>query len=257
MSDAPYLHKIFLHGGGDSEASRQETFGRFLGAMPEGLSDKLALIIVADSEDDFHENERAYRAIFTKLGFPAENISPIYATETEPLTYEKLAAVAPSGLFVCGGVTPAYHRALCNDLSWLAYLQETGVPYGGTSAGAAIAADNAIVGGWQATRQAQTRDILFVGASEGVDPLTVKQGLGIVPFTVDVHASQMGTLTRLIHAVELGLVDEGWGIDENTMLLINGRNHTIHGQGHCYRVWRDSDAAVRLQIYTAMDTIAQ
>ena len=79
----------------------------------------------------------------------------------------------------------------------------------------------------------------------------VRPGLGLVPFTVDVHASQMGTLTRLIHAVELGLVPEGWAIDENTMLVVNGRSHQIVGQGHGYHVQRIGDSGVTVSIHVA------
>ena len=79
----------------------------------------------------------------------------------------------------------------------------------------------------------------------------VRPGLGLVPFTVDVHASQMGTLTRLIHAVELGLIPEGWAIDENTMLVVDGRTHQIYGAGHGYHVQRSPDGGVSVTIHVA------
>ena len=238
--------RIFLHGGGDDVASRRETFGQFVAAMMVGETGKLALVL-EEEETAVFESQQAYSTIFTSIGFPADNIAPIYATKTNPLTYEMLVHIAPSGLFVCGGVTPSYQQALCINPAWLAYLHETQIPYGGTSAGAAIAAQTAIVGGWQA----QQRDILFVGASEGIDPLTTKQGLGLVPFAVDVHASQMGTLTRLIHAVKLGLVDEGWAIDENTLLAVSDQQMRVYGRGHCYHVWRQSENVVQLSIHVA------
>jgi cyanophycinase len=93
--------------------------------------------------------------------------------------------------------------------------------------------------------------MLFQGASEGLDPITVRDGLGLVPFAIDVHASQMGTLTRLLHAVELGFVTEGWAIDENTLLQIGEGEISIYGQGHAYRVWRDSNQSVCVTIHTA------
>lgn len=37
----------------------------------------------------------------------------------------------------------------------------------------------------------------------------MRPGLGLVPFAVDVHASQHGTPTRLMHAIDAGLVQEG------------------------------------------------
>ena len=107
------------------------------------------------------------------------------------------------------------------------------------------------MGGWQVTRSGETRAILFQGASEGLDLLTVRDGLGLVPFAVEIHASQMGTLMRLLHAVELGLVPEGWAIDENTLLQIDSNAMHVFGQGHAYRVWRDPDQSVRVTIHTA------
>ncbi|NJN55672.1 MAG: hypothetical protein HC804_13530 [Anaerolineae bacterium] len=249
------MSHIYLHGGGDNEASRQDTFGRFATAAMSKADSKLALLIAAAEEADAQESWQAYRHIFTAVHVPEKNLVPLFATATQPLTAEMLAQVNPSGLFVCGGMTPYYHQAICADLSWLAYLRESDIPYGGTSAGAAVAATNAILGGWQATRQEQSREMLFSGAGEGIDPLTVRPGLALVPFAVDVHASQMGTLTRLIHAVELGLVAEGWAIDENTMLVVNGRQLQIFGQGHCYRVWREVDRVVKLSIHIATEMI--
>jgi cyanophycinase len=73
-------------------------------------------------------------------------------------------------------------------------------------------------------------------------------GLGLVPFAIEVHTSQMGTLTRLIHAVDLGLVPEGWAIDENTVLQVDDQQFSIYGQGHVYRVWRENNAWVQVTI---------
>lgn len=251
------MSRIYLHGGGDSEQWRQETFGRFAASSMENDVVKLALVIAEENESAARESWQAYSNIFTAVGVPIEKLYPIYVSPQSPLTHEMVAQAAPSGIFVCGGVTPFYHQAVCTDLSWLDYLRESAIPFGGTSAGAAIAAQAAILGGWQATRQERSREILFIGAGEGLDLLTVRRGLGLVPFAVDVHASQLGTLTRLIHTVELGLVPEGWAIDENTMLVIDGRNLQIYGQGHCYRVWQDSDGCVKLTVHTVTPSLVE
>ena len=247
--------KIFLHGGGDRPESRQETFGLFAEEALKELPSKLALVIAEEGETAVQESWQAYSSIFTAVGVPEEKLVPLFASPTSPLTYEMVAQAKPSGLFVCGGMTPSYHQAIGAGRSWTAYLQETDIPYGGTSAGAAIAASQAILGGWQAARDGQVREILFMGAGEGIDPLTVRPSLGLVPFAVDVHASQMGTLTRLIHAVESGLVAEGWAIDENTMLVLDCRTLHIHGQGHCYHVQHNREDAVAITIHVSPEKI--
>ena len=48
----------------------------------------------------------------------------------------------------------------------------------------------------------------------------------------------MGTLTRLIQAVELGMVRDGWAIDENTILEIEQDTMAVYREGHAYHVWK-------------------
>jgi cyanophycinase len=211
----------------------------------------VALVVAEPTEYQAQASFEDYRAIFAALPVAPSDIHPVFVSAEQPLMRAHLERIEPSGVFVCGGSTPLYQQALCRDTAWLDYLYAAKIPYGGTSAGAAIAAHTAIVGGWQATRSGETRAILFQDASEGLDPLTVRGGLGLVPFAVEVHASQMGTLTRLLHAVELGFVSEGWAIDENTLLQIDANTINVYGQGHAYRVWRDDDQSVRVTIHTA------
>jgi cyanophycinase len=242
---------IFLHGGGDSPDTRIDTFGRFAQAAMVNAACDLALVVAEAGESQARDSFEEYREIFSSLPIPALHLHPVFVSAVQPLRRAQLERIQPTGVFVCGGSTPLYHQALCVDTAWMQYLATAGIPYGGTSAGSAIAARRAIVGGWQATRGGATRAMLFQGASEGLDPITVRDGLGLVPFAIDVHASQMGTLTRLIHAVELGLVMEGWAIDENTLLQVEAGGVSIYGQGHAYHVWRGTDQPVQVAIHTA------
>lgn len=93
-----------------------------------------------------------------------------------------------------------------------------------------------------------------MGAGKGIEPLTVRASLGLVPFAVDVHASQMGTLTRQIHAVESGMVKEGWAIDENTMLVVEGHSFQIYGQGYCYHVRHNAENGATVSIHVSTVT---
>ncbi len=248
------MNAIFLHGGGDREAGRVATFGRFVTAATDGCAGVLALIVADVDEAAALESYQVYRAIFLALGLPAERLAPLPVSPANPLTYDMVAYLAPAGVFVGGGLTPLYHQALCVDRAWLAYLQETGAPYGGTSAGAAIAGRQAILGGWQAVRDGRSREIIFAGAGEGLERLTVHPGLDLVPFAVDVHAGQMGTLIRMIQAVDLGLAPEGWAIDENTMLAVHGPDVNFLGLGHAYHVRRAAGATVQVTVHAAAGT---
>ena len=65
-----------------------------------------------------------------------------------------------------------------------------GRPYLGFSAGAMIAPERAIIGGYRV----RGVEVCPEEASEGLGEVELREGLGLVPFAVDVHAAQAGTL---------------------------------------------------------------
>jgi cyanophycinase len=147
-------------------------------------------------------------------------VRPVVVSESRPLTQGDLAGAA--AVYIAGGWTPGYAAACCvNDLA-------IDVPFAGFSAGAAIAADAALVGGWQLNGRPVCPD----DAGEDLDEVTVARGLGLVPFAVEVHAAQWGTLTRLAHAVAAGLVSSGIAIDEHTCVeVVGGEAVAVRGVG--------------------------
>ncbi len=143
---------------------------------------------------------------------------------------EDLDGVA--GVYVAGGLTPAYWSAVC-DTPFGAALRAWDGVYAGYSAGAAIAAAGALVGGWKVG----SLEVCDSDFGEDLEQVEVRPGLGLVPFTVEVHASQWGTLTRLAHAVHAGLCAEGVAIDEHTCVEVrSGGELRLHGRGGAYRL---------------------
>lgn len=132
------------------------------------------------------------------------------------------------GLLVCGGLTPAYAAAVAPVADvlreWL-----TDRPYCGFSAGAAIAAHTAITGGWLF----EGRPVAPEEAAEDLTEVTTVPGLGLVPFALDVHCAQWGSLPRLLAAGETTGVD-GCGLDENTRLTVRDGSVEVAGLGHAY-----------------------
>src|SRR4051794_38872880 len=119
----------------------------------------------------------------------AKDVGALVVSAARPPAPGDLAGA--SGVYVAGGWTPGYHDALvAPEHSWL----PAGVPYAGFSAGAAIAAATAIVGGWRLGAVA----VCAEEAGEAIEDLAVRPGLGLVPYAVDVHATQWGTLTRVV-----------------------------------------------------------
>jgi cyanophycinase len=86
-----------------------------------------------------------------------------------------------------------------------------------------VAARRAIIGGWK------VGDLAFCHEDNGeeLDELTIVDGLGLVDFSVDVHAAQWGNLARAITAVATGGVERAVALDESTVLIVDGSQ----GQG--------------------------
>ena len=139
------------------------------------------------------------------------------------------------GIVIGGGLTPAYLTAITPIAGEIRRQVSAGIPYLGFSAGAAIAAERALIGGWRIGGVEVSNE----DGSEDLDEVTFAQGIGLLDVTVEVHAAQWGNLSRLIAATEAGLVDGGLAIDENTALVVGEGALGVVGAGS---VWRVSQA---------------
>jgi cyanophycinase len=151
------------------------------------------------------------------------------------------------GVYVAGGLTPGYHAVLvAGGTAWLERARELGLPYAGYSAGAAIAAERAILGGWR------TGEVVVCAeeASEDLDQVAPVPGLGLIPGCVDVHAAQWGTLGRAVAVVRAG-VAQGVAIDEHTTLEIAGGTTRVHGLGAVHRLEALGDGRVAVSALLA------
>jgi len=135
-------------------------------------------------------------------------------------------------LVVGGGRTPAYLDAVDPLIEEIRLLVADGLPYLGFSAGAMIAADRAVIGGWRINGI----PVCPQEAAADLDEVTVAEGLGLVDLAVDVHAAQWGTLSRLVAATEAGLVDGGVAIDEGTALVVSDDGFAVFGDGSVWQV---------------------
>ena len=120
------------------------------------------------------------------------------------------------------------------------WLRDRGMPYAGFSAGAAVAADRATLGGWRLHVAGRTRNVCPEEAAGGLDEVRVVAGLGLAPFCVEAHASEWGTVSRLAAGVDARVINQGWAVDEDTMLEICGGQVRVHGLGRAFRVTRQS-----------------
>jgi cyanophycinase len=213
----------FLFGGG-WDPSMAELYGRFLAAC-ERPEPEIACVILDEGEGVDHQR-------FTNALLAAGACRPRPVIVRLGEAWDGTGLADADGLFVCGGLTPGYQEVIAPAADAVRGWLAQGRPYGGFSAGAALAAHGAVVGGWRL----DGRQVCPDEAGEDLDDVTVRPGLGLVPFAVDVHCAQWGTLPRLIGAVHAGLVSDGVAIDENTLVAVRDGVATVHGLGHAWHV---------------------
>ncbi|MFE5218910.1 MULTISPECIES: hypothetical protein [unclassified Streptomyces] len=226
----------FLIGGG---WDRAEVYAPFLRAAGTDGPPRIGCLVLdeGDGDSQFARWATALRR--------AGRCTPVPLLVPLGGRFEPEAALAGiDGLLVCGGLTPAYQDALAGCLERLPeLLAARGVPYAGFSAGAALAARRAVVGGWLVDGV----PVCPEETGEDLAEVEVRAGLGLVPFAVDVHAAQWGTLARLVAAVGRGEVPYGVAVDENTLLTVTAGEARVSGAGrvHVVRPTADGDAVVR------------
>ena len=165
------------------------------------------------------------------------DVRVVVVSPARPPRVEDLAGVA--GVYVAGGLTPGYQAVLVGaGTGWLERARADGLVYGGFSAGAAIAPVHALVGGWRTRFRGRLLEVCAEECGEDLDEVTVRPGLGLVPFVVDVHGAQWGTLNRLVHGLVAADLAEGWAIDEGTALEVDANTVRVHGTGAATRVIR-------------------
>ncbi|MGW7365660.1 Type 1 glutamine amidotransferase-like domain-containing protein [Streptomyces sp. NPDC054841] len=230
----------FLIGGGWDEDASSLVYGPFLAAAGTRPTVACLLIDEGDGAEYFSRFEKVLRRVAPCTPVPV--LVPIGAT----LDPEALAGA--DALLVGGGPTPAYQDALAPVLTALPdLLAARRMPYAGFSAGAAVAARSALVGGWLSGGV----PVCPADSAEDLEEIEVRPGLGLVPGAVDVHAAQWGTLPRLIEAVTRGGVGRGVAIDENTLLTVDGCRGQVSGLGRVHVVRAESADRALVRAYRA------
>jgi cyanophycinase len=189
---------------------------------------RIAVLIVVEDDVPSAEYRTEFPALLAAIGPCEVLVTEVVSSDV----FETTVLSDIDGLLVGGGMTPAYFEAIVPLVDQVRLLVADGLPYLGFSAGAMIAADTAILGGYRIGGV----EVCPQDSSEDLDEVTLAQGLGLVDLAVDVHAAQWGTLTRLIAATEAGLVTGGVAIDENTSLVVGDGALAVIGSGSVWRV---------------------
>ncbi|WP_022888393.1 Type 1 glutamine amidotransferase-like domain-containing protein [Agromyces italicus] len=136
------------------------------------------------------------------------------------------------GIAVGGGIVEHVRAGLEPVFGELRRQVAGGVPYLGVSAGAMVAAEGALGGGARI-------DGVQLAPEDPAGPAVefeIEPGIGLVDVAIDAHVAQRGTLSRLVAAVESGLVEGALGIDERTALIVGEGGLRVEGSGSVWRV---------------------
>lgn len=227
---------VFLVGGGFRDGSEDAVYGGFVSeALARAGDERDARIIVLTVREEAHPGHgNTLAAIVRNLAAdrPVEVTSTVVA-EGELMPASVLDGA--DGIIVGGGLTPAYLAAFAPLAAHLRREVEAGVPYLGFSAGAMIAPDRALIGGWLIGGV----EVVDQDAAEDLDEVTIEDGLGLIDVTVDVHAVQWGNLSRAIAAVDSAAVEEIIAIDESTVLEVGSGPLRVGGAGTVWAVTKD------------------
>ena len=163
---------VHLIGGGWSEEQAATMFGPFLAecSTRTGRSSPRVRLVVMGTDPESLEYHERYVATLALCGEHELQVTRVPFGGACPAD----AVEEIDGLLVGGGATPEYHQALSPLYPRIRDLVMDGLPYAGFSAGAALAAATAIIGGWTIGGRAVCPE----EANEELGPVTV------VPYTL-------------------------------------------------------------------------
>lgn len=183
---------------------------------------KARIVVMTVATELPREVGENYIKVFERLG--AEDIRIIDTVTREDATSSThLEAIKKAtGVFFTGGDQARITSILKGtelDAAIHKRYEEEGVVVGGTSAGAAMMPDMMIVEGASET-------------NPRVDVVQMGPGMGFLPgVVIDQHFLQRGRLGRLISALAQQPAVLGFGIDEDTAVIVNGKEFEVVGSG--------------------------
>lgn len=218
MMDSTIKRQLVIIGGAEDRDGDSQILREFV-RRAGGLKSKIVIMTAAaELPRDAGEN---YIRVFERLG--AEGVR-IVDTETrdDASSSTALEAIAKAtGIFFTGG-DQARITSILKDTEIDAAIHQRfseGMVVAGTSAGAAVMPDQMIVEG-----DAQTHPRMEIVA--------MGPGLGFLPgVVIDQHFSQRGRLGRLLSALVQEPAGLGFGIDENTAMVVTDHQIEVIGEG--------------------------
>lgn len=184
-----------------------------------GVKAQIAVMTVATSLP--REVGDDYIRVFKRLGVDDVRIVDTVTREDASSSTALEAIKKATGIFFTGG-DQARITSTLKDTELDALIQQRfseGMVIGGTSAGAAVMPDVMIVEGDSET-------------NPRVEIVEMGPGMGFLPgVVIDQHFSQRGRIGRLISALAQQPAVLGFGIDENTAIVVKDHQFEVVGEG--------------------------
>jgi cyanophycinase len=184
-----------------------------------GLQAKIVVMTVAtELPREVGDN---YIRVFERLGVEDIRIVDTVYREDATSATALEAIEKATGVFFTGG-DQARITSILKDTDIHKTLHKRfseGIVVAGTSAGAAMMPDMMIVEGEGET-------------NPRVEIVTMEPGMAFLPgVVIDQHFAQRGRIGRLLSAVAQQPVNLGFGIDENTAVVVSNRQFEVVGEG--------------------------
>lgn len=209
--------KLVIVGGAEDKASDSAILREFV-RLAGGSK---ARIVVMTAATDLPEEVGAeYTEAFERIGVGEVRVVDV-SHRHDASTEESLAAIeAATGVYFTGG-DQLHITSLLGGTRMLELLHERharGLVIGGTSAGAAMMSHAMMLGG-------ESDPAPRFGAVE------IGPGLEFMPHSmIDTHFSQRGRHGRLLTAVAHYPQDLGFGVDENTAMVVEDGSFRVIGE---------------------------
>ena len=218
MADSTSKRQLVIIGGAEDRDGDSQILREFV-RRAGGTKAKIVIMTAAtELPRDVGQN---YIRVFERLGAEAVRIIDTETREDASSSTALEAVEKATGVFFTGG-DQARITSIIKDTELDAAIHRRfseGVVVAGTSAGAAVMPDKMIVEG-----DSQTNPRLEV--------VEMGPGLGFLPgVVIDQHFSQRGRLGRLITALLQEPAVLGFGIDENTAMIVTDNQIEVIGQG--------------------------
>ncbi|MBD6618489.1 cyanophycinase [Komarekiella sp. 'clone 1'] len=218
MVESTTKRQLVIIGGAEDKENDSQILREF---VRRAGGTKANIVIMTAATELPREVGENYIRVFERLG--AENVR-IIDTETREDATSSTALEAiqkATGVFFTGG-DQARITSILKDTEIDTAIHKRfseGIVVAGTSAGAAVMPDKMIVEG-----DSQT--------NPRIEVVEMGPGLGFLPgVVIDQHFSQRGRLGRLISALLQEPAVLGFGIDENTAMVVTDNQIEVIGEG--------------------------